>query len=488
MKKIVFIIALVFTFSSCELDLKPESSLRHSGYWTTEEAVNAAHIGIYPHLRGYDNTFWGMGELRSDIWGGTTIESPFSAELIKNDVSVTRVHYGNWAEFYSLIHKINDFIKNAPTVPASNQEQRNHMMGQMYGIRAYVYYTMLKAWGEVPIATEPLTKVASLESLKKKRSPKEDVLALVKSDIEKSLEFFNTDNSKWLNKNIYWSKAATLTLKGDVYLWSGKVLGGGSADFEVAKTALESVTGYSLVNYEDLWGQAKEGNNEFIFALDYQEDQANNFYSSMTARQVDIKGKFDDEGNLLDNFTLNGGSRYGASAKVFDFLKADLQDQRSKTFMGIYSDKTAKKLIGTVLNKFLGVVETGLRRSWNNVPLYRYADVVLLLAEAKNHLGEDPSPEINKIRERAYGNTYNVATHGYTNANKSANAKVILDERLKEFVGEGKRWWDLVRAGDNHLFDEVPTMKASESYKIYYSISEGMIANDPELKQTEGYK
>ena len=114
--------------------------------------------------------------------------------------------------------------------------------------------------------------------------------------------------------------------------------------------------------------------------------------------------------------------------------------------------------------------------------------MVLLLAEAKNHLGEDPSVEINKVRERAYGGAYNAVTHGYTNAGKSENAKAILDERLKEFIGEGKRWWDLVRAGDNHLFDEVPTMNVSQAYKIYYSISESMIANDPELKQTPGYK
>ena len=450
--------------------------------------MKAAHIGIYPHFRSYDNTFWGMGELRSDIWGGITMETPFNAELIKNDISVTSVYYGNWANFYSLIHKINDFIKNAPTVPASNQRQRNHMMGQVYGIRAYVYYTMLKAWGEVPIATEPLTEVESLGLLKKKRSPKEEVLALIKSDIEKSLEFFDTDDSKWLNKNIYWSKAATLTLKGDVYLWSGKVLGAGNTDFQIAKTALESVTGYSLVRYENLWGQANEGNDEFIFALDYQQDQASNIYSSMTARQVDINGKFDDKGNSFDKFTLNGGNNYGVSTKVFNILKSDEQDQRSKIVIGVYSDASATKLAGTVLNKFLGVVETGLRRSWNNVPLYRYADVVLLLAEAKNHLGEDPSVEINKVRERAYGGAYNTVTHGYTNAGKSENAKAILDERLKEFIGEGKRWWDLVRAGDNHLFDEVPTMNVSQAYKIYYSISESMIANDPELKQTPGYK
>ena len=109
-----------------------------------------------------------------------------------------------------------------------------------------------------------------------------------------------------------------------------------------------------------------------------------------------------------------------------------------------------------------------------------------MLAEAKNQLGEDPSNEINLVRKRAYGANYSPA-YTYTNSSKTANAKAILYERYKEFIGEGKRWWDLVRAGDNFVFNEVTKLSASEAYKIYYSISSTMIANDPELTQTTGY-
>ncbi len=49
------------------------------------------------------------------------------------------------------------------------------------------------------------------------------------------------------------------------------------------------------------------------------------------------------------------------------------------------------------------------------------------------------------------------------------------------------RWWDLVRAGGDYVFDEIKTLNKADAYKIYYPISEGMLANDDQLKQTEGY-
>jgi len=434
-----------------------------------------------------------MGELRSDIWGGNTIESPHGTDLIENNISSTIVHFSNWAGFYGFIHYLNDFIKNAPGVTFTKPSDLDHLMGQVHGIRAQIYYTMLRAWGDVPLTTEPLLEV-NLELLKKPRSPKSEVLQLVKNDIEKSLEYFGDDNTLWLGRSVFWSKGATLALKGDVYLWSGKVLGGGNADFTVAMTALEAVTGFELVPYDKLWGQGNENNREFIFAFDYQKDQASNFYNNFTGRAVDIRPMFDDEGNSMSAYVINGASRYGPTDKTL-LLIDDLNDARRNTFLRLYSDGAVhipyvageSTYKGAVLNKFLGIVDVdGSRKDYNNVPLYRYADVLLMLAEAKNNLNLDPSSEINAVRQRAYGANYN-DTYKYTNNTQTANTKAILDERMKEFIGEGKRWWDLVRAGGSFLFDEVATMNPAEAYKIYYSISQSMLANDSELVQTEGY-
>jgi hypothetical protein len=493
MKKLIILLAGVIMLNACELDMQPESQLTYNGFWESEEAVKAAHTGIMAAYRGYAGTFWQMGELRSDVWGGNTIESPYGTDLIENNISSTVVHFSNWANFYGFIHYLNDFIKNAPSVTFARPAELNHLLGQVYGIRAHVYYTMVRAWGDVPISIEPLLEV-DLVKLKKPRSPKSEVMQLIKSDIAKSLEYFGDDNTLWLGRNVFWSKGATLALKGDVYLWSGKVLGGGNADFTEAVTALNAVTGFELVTWDKLWGQGNENNKEFIFAFDYQKDQAGNFYGNFTGRAVDIRPMFDDSGNAMTGYVINGASRYGPTDKTL-LLIDDVNDARRNTFLRLYSDGVGhipyvageSTYQGAVLNKFLGIVDVdNLRKDYNNVPLYRYADVLLMLAEAKNNLSQDPSQEINAVRQRAYGVNYGAA-YTYVNGSPAVNAKAILDERLKEFIGEGKRWWDLVRAGGTFVFDEVATMNPGEAYKIYYSISQSMLANDSELVQTEGY-
>src|SRR5690606_8936386 len=156
----------------------------------------------------------------------------------------------------------------------------------------------------------------------------------------------------------------------------------------------------------------------------------------------------------------NGANRYGPSIKLLEILD-DPRDDRRDTFIRLYADDaghipfTIEGYQASILNKFLASVEAGSRLNNNDVPIYRYAEVLLLLAEVKNHLGEDPSEEINLLRERAYGEDYNPAEHAFTPGSKTENMNAILEERLKEFVGEGKRWWDLRRAGNEFVYQEI---------------------------------
>lgn len=499
MKKLIIVLTILLTLNACksELELKPESILTYNGYWDTEEAVRAAHAGLYASFRGYHSTIWTMGEVRSDIWGGATFESPSNLGLIQQNISTTNVPFSNWAGFYGLLHRINDFLENAPNVTFINPSDQDHLLGQIYGMRAYIYYTMLRTWGDVPITTETI-KTTDVTKLNKPRSPKTEVMALIKDDIERSLSAFGTSGNLWQNKKVYWSKAATLILKGDVYLWSGKLLGGGNADYVIAKNALEQVSGlgFSLTNdFNDLWGQNNENNNEFIFTIDYQQDQAGNFYNgSFTGRATEINATYDDRGNSMEDFTANGGSRYGPTEKILQLLDDVDDSRRDATFIRLYDNSNGHIPFDTdgyqaaILKKFLGIIDGGVRLSNNNVPIYRFADVLLLLAEAKNNLGENPENEINSIRQRAYGINYNALTHGFVSTTQQANAKEILDESLKEFIGEGKRWWDLRRASGNFIFDEIQYLEANDAYKLQLPITNSMLANDPNLEQTEGYE
>jgi hypothetical protein len=110
---------------------------------------------------------------------------------------------------------------------------------------------------------------------------------------------------------------------------------------------------------------------------------------------------------------------------------------------------------------------------------------LLLLAEAKTKLGEDPSAEINAIRQRAYGAGYTP----YVNGSIAANMNAILEEYLREFIGEGKRWWALRRAGDSYVYANLnPTyFSPTSTAKFLLPLSQGMLTADPLLTQTAGY-
>ncbi|MDX1364779.1 MAG: RagB/SusD family nutrient uptake outer membrane protein [Arenibacter latericius] len=500
MKKYIYILIASFALGACEseLELTSPSQLTVQGFWDSEVGARTAHSGLYANLRSSASTLWNLGEIRSDIWGGETFESPFSESLIRSDITVATAPYGGWAGLYTRIHRLNDFLVNVPNIEFINEGDKNHMIGQAYGLRALYYYTLLKTWGDVPITLEPLG-VVDPASLAKERSPQSEVMALIKSDITASLSAFGSDNSFYENTNTYWSKAATLALKGDVYIWSGNLLGGGNADFTEAKAALQEIASFGIdlePNIEDLWGVANENNNEFIFALDYKQDEAETFYNSLTGRSTEIHPTFNDKGESMSSFVIDGANRYGQSEKTLLLLDDNDDARKDATFIRLYTDDNAglgyttyneSAYFGSVFNKFLGHVVGSERVFENNIPLYRYADVLLLLAEAKNHLGEDPSEEINEIRKRAYGDNYVALIHGYVNGSQTDNANAILEERYKEFIGEGKRWWDLRRAGDSYVLDNIEFLNPGDEYKLVLPITTDMIGRNPLLEQTPGY-
>lgn len=500
MKKYIFLLITVIAFTACsdELELTSPSELTAQGFWNTEEGAKTAHTGMYANLRSSAGTLWLLGEMRSDIWGGRTYESPDNLSLIESNITVATAPFGGWAGLYTNIHRVNDFLLNVPNVSFNNESHKNHLLGQAYGLRALYYYTLLKTWGDVPIILEPLVDIDP-SSLSKPRSSQADVMDLIKSDIARSLSAFGSDDSFWEGSKIFWSKAATLALKGDVYIWSGNLLGGGSADLTEAKAALQQISSFGISlepSVSNLWGVDNENNNEFIFALQYKRDEAQNIYNSLTGRTTEIHPQYNDSGESMSDFVISGANRYGQSEKTILLLDDNADSRKDATFIRLYTDDNGgagyptyneSKYFGSIFNKFLGKVDGTVRVFENDVPLYRYADVVLLLAEAKNLLGEDPSAEINQIRERAYGDNYDAAIHGYVNGNQTANTNAILNERYKEFIGEGKRWWDLRRAGNSYVIDNIRFLNAGDEYKLLLPITQDMIGRNPLLTQTSGY-
>jgi hypothetical protein len=120
----------------------------------------------------------------------------------------------------------------------------------------------------------------------------------------------------------------------------------------------------------------------------------------------------------------------------------------------------------------------------SDIILYRLADVILLKAEAKNALGQDPSAEMDAIRQRAYGAGYTP----FVNGTQQENDDAILKERLLELLLEGKRWFDLVRFGK--AYEIVPSLqgKESETYLMYWPIGLPTLVRETKVEETPGWE
>jgi starch-binding outer membrane protein, SusD/RagB family len=321
----------------------------------------------------------------------------------------------------------------------------------------------------------------------------------IKQDIDESLRLFGSANTLPAGKRVYWNRVASMVLKGDVYIWSGTHMGGGNADLTTARNTLQEVRNLQggtlnlVSNYSDIFDPNKKVNNsEIIFAINYELQQAQNgiFTGAFTVNSIQATSL-----SLAQAATplvssvypyVNGANRAGLNQAMINRLTATPGDQRiGKSFSIMYSTASPFGVRGILLTKYIGTA-AGTTQVYNNdYPIYRYADVLLLLAEAKAKLGEDPSAEINAIRQRAYGTTY----VPHANGSVTANMNAILEEYLREFIGEGKRWWALRRAGDSYVYANINPiyLSATSTAKFILPISMGMMNADPLLTQTPGY-
>ncbi|ANH83043.1 carbohydrate-binding protein SusD [Niabella ginsenosidivorans] len=501
--KLLLYVAITTSLISCKRQLEeviPQDRISKSLALTDAGAAQTLYAGAYALFRSNVSTFFNLGEMRSDIWvDGIYTESPNAGmlQLYTHNISALNVPFDNWAGFYNLIYNINNVIDVLPKSPVDAAISQREV-AEMYGLRAYIYYTMLKTWGGVPITTTPVITINNAAETYKARSTPDSVMLQIKSDIEKSLELFGNANTFPSGNRVFWNRITSLVLKGDVYIWSGTHLEGGKADFTTAKAALaevEALQGTSLMlnaNYADIFDPTKKSNNpEIIFAVNYELGQATQTtFTSFLVNNIQASGLSfakDTTPKVLSVYPyVSGANGVGMSQATINKLTADTTDQRiPKTFRVMYTAKSPFDTRGILLTKFIGTTSGSTQVYNNDYPVYRYADVLLLMAEAKTKLGEDPASEINQIRKRAHGD----AAQLFTNGSVSSNMNAILDEYLREFIGEGKRWWALRRAGDDYVYAAIrPSyLSPTTTAKLLLPISQTMMNNDPLLTQTPGY-
>lgn len=514
-RSIITIFGGLLLLSSCskKLDLTPVSSVSDASYWKTPDQVDAFVTGIHTRFRNDNGNFLFLGEMRSDIFGlepgasgSFTTEATQGLEVMwlqKLDVGNPGV--SNFGGFYFNINQLNLLISRLATTDFVSAANKSYYLGQAYGMRAFYYFQLLRSWGKVVTQTEPVTSI-DISNLAKPASSEEDVMKLIKSDIDNSNNSFGTNYSftpasmpAASNRKALWSKSATQMLKAEVYLWTS-YRGGGTADATVAKTALTdiqtNVPSLTLLpNFSDVF--ATKGNNEIIFASRYAQNEATmQFVPTSFVPQTGLISNFYDSAQnrkMNDPLKDNWGGLLRAPVRVATFRMYDDRDSRKWATIqpGYTLTGGVYKIAGAFVRKYFGENVAGSRQYTNDFPIYRYADLLLLLAEAKVILGESPATEINLVRARGFGANYNAATLGFPNQAIDADPKeAILQERLYEFIFEGKRWYDLRRMGDNYVFSHIPQalfVNTNPAGRLLWPIDRNSLTNNRSLVQNPGY-
>lgn len=513
--KYIFLITMIaIAASSCRktLELTPEDYYGDGNFWQNEAQVTNFMVGLHNQFRGSQFMFIRLGEMRGGSFSNQDRQNTSLNELniINQAIQESSAGVTSWAGFYNPILQLNLFIQKVEAIDFLATEKKNYLLGQAYAMRAYYYFHLLRTYGGVPLQLEPdVLKGGKIDAvvLRKARATETEVLTAIKTDVNKSITLFGAASAP-ADKS-QWNPLAALMLKGEVYLWSAKVYNT-TADLAEAKLALNAITGTSLqANFADVFSYGKKNNNEIIFAIRFRLGEASMngysmlLYSSFNFSGLHYKDSTGTGATLDDPLALGTGGGIQRYAYTFDLFQSyDVADKRrNATFYDYYKvDKSTTPPTVTVRNtalvKFLGIIDANVRNYADDWPVYREADRLLMLAEIVNAENGNPSTYIKQIRDRAFGGAANDPTP-FVNGSKDANELAIFAERSKEFVFEGKSWYDLRRMkygsdplvykSPNHPYGVLDKNNPDQVYKILWPIEAGIWTNDPLVNQTPGY-
>lgn len=470
--------ASLYLLNSCQndLELTSDSVITSDSFWKTEDDAKAGVNGMYVNFRiQTQQNYYLLGGARSaEITAG--VQSPLNLANYYNNLLTPQNIDVDWAGLYTVIHSANLVLKYVPQIqfsPSTVADQKRYI-AQAYSMRALCYFIMARSWGGVPIVTKPTENTNQSEYIIP-RNTIEETFAFIKTDIDAAIANFPnaTTNTTQL------SLAAVYALKADVNLWTAKQLGGGTTDLNTALAAVNAIPGTPtlLANFKDVFAYDKKANAEIIFAIRYSladlpSSLSDNWNQFMFVGPSDFAPLTSATATATFG-TLGTGSGNAGISRVqpditrFNFTATDTR--KTATYLTLYNGTTP---VVTGLVKYNGTVDGTIRRFVSDIIIYRWADILLMKAEIKNALGQDPSTEMNLVMKRADPSA------SFTNDSPANNDNVILNERLKELAFEGKAWWDLVRFKKTSL---VPSMTIDK--EVLFPISQNTINFNPKIEQ-----
>ena len=482
----VALVILAFSGTSCEdfLESKPISQIGETDFFKTESDFNQALVGAYS---AFAQVYSGNGyypllvDLRSD--NTTELTAGGDGNDAKRNIDEFRETTDNehltafWQTSYNLIARCNSILAKIDGSTVSDALKKQYT-GEALTLRALGYFNLVRLYGGVPLVTEPVTDIDA--SYEVGRSTVQEVYAQIEADLVKAEGLVPASYNESVVGRATLGVAQSLL--GQVYL-TQKKYAEAAAEF---KKVVTSGTYSLLPVYADLYKAGQQGNLEAIWQAQYK-GAANGLGSN-------LPNHFAPTGS--EGITIASGGAYGFNQPTEDIAAAYTTGdvRRSNIADGYQNGSTfvaAKYIRGYVERETGG----GYADSGADWYVIRYADILLMYAEALNEANKGPVSDaytaINQVRTRAKLANLSGLTY------ETFKTAVYNEERL-ESPFEGHRWFDLLRT-DRAL--TVMNAKVSgpgkttvgistpiKDYQLLYPIPAlAVVTSSPAIVQNDGY-
>lgn len=437
---IIFITSFC-TLVSCNklLDVKPETFTSGSNYYKTENQVRTAVNGAYSVLQNLNTSgnYWIFTEVRSD---NTTYQyNPnnrccITREQVDEFLNTSTDRYTEtvWTTLFNGIQQSNVILSRIEGVTFTDDAKKNQYIGEAKFLRSLLYFNLVRLFGAVPLRVEEVKGPG--DAFTEERASVEAVYAQIIQDA--------TDAADKLPVNYTGeavgraTKGAALTLLGDVYLTR--------KDYPNAIKFLQEVNGlgYQLVpEYADVFSPANKNNSESVFEVQYDagiQGENSNFFFNF--------------GPFTAGLDLTGfqGQLGGLNIPTPDIINAyEPGDKRKDASIGYYANPDNNNAFESFPGGNIPFIKKFYHppfpnNGWTNEnwPVYRYAHVLLMLAEALNEddkTGDAYTP-LNRVRQRA-------GLDPLSGLSKEGFREAVYKEERVELAFENQRWFDLLRTG-----------------------------------------
>jgi len=422
MKKVIIYLLLSVTSISCSDDftnLVPISNRNEAQFYNTANdfigAINASYAGLQDD-GVYGRAYWTMFEMRSD----NTDQGPDATGLAAQYAEINRFTEdalnpqitAAWISSYKVIANCNVILDRIESV-AMDDSLKQRIIGEALFLRSLMYYHLAVAYGNIPLQLQPFTSGEVLEQV--------DAMTIYEElEIDLRLAEENLPAFYPASDIGRATKGAAATLLSKVLLMQGQ-----KSAAEIVLRRIINEYDYELLdNYVDIWGVNNENNKESIFEVQF------------------LGGGIGQGSAFTNEFSpsafLQTGSGFGRNRPTESLI--NLYDPEDKRFEVSIGTSYVNAQGGITLANFVRKYESDPSSEFDsdvNFIVFRYADVLLMLAEAVGE-SDESYQLINEVRERA-------GLEGIDSGTSGTFEEKLLKERRLELAFENHRWADLRR-------------------------------------------